>query len=341
MDPFGAIFGLIGAGVNASNQAMSLAIAMENLRWQKEQARKQERFSQAARTDVYGNKQYYDYLANEWKVKLTPRQKAITTADERERLLSLTEDAQRNRQLRRRLAERSRDAEGQYYATLAGYKYDKPASEDAITHELAKLIAMAKSDSMRESAKPVAAQLLRTGKGALLPQLLRSQAQESGGTIGDTMLKARSQAVQEAASREQQHQSKYLPALQYFAQIMNDGGGNGNIMFTTLPQEKAQEQTAQNQLMMRALESAGTNVGNAYSAAAKAAGQQISFPSMGGGSRTAARSPLYAGLQQMRAQPQQQQYLWDISPAGVQQYLPAGFADGGFDSYTPSDWSIF
>lgn len=329
MDPLGGLIGLIGAGVNASNQGLGAAIAMANLQWQKQQALKQERLAMAARGDLYGNKQQYDPALNEWKIKLTPIQQDIINAQQREQKLSLTEDAMRNRELRKRLAERSRLATDEYYKTEAGFKYDQPPSEDAITHKLAMLIAQAKNEKARASMAPVAMEALRTGQGGLIPQMIHQINQQLGQETAQTLLQARGQAVQEKASRDSAHNSKYLPALQYYSQIMDDGGGGANLMFSTLPQEKAQEQTQNQQMILRAMESGGANVGNAYGNLAKIMSQPINFPTKGFGDMGMGGRTNSNGVYRLRPEVPDYSSIW--SPDTLREAGEEGWIGQNFD----------
>src|SRR6185369_16088097 len=103
------------------NMMNSSSIAAQNLAFQRQQAQKQERLSEATRTDSYGNKQYYDPATNTWKTQLSPMQQAIQDAGQTEQYLSLTEDGQRNRQPRKRQADAAENAVSPFNEAVQEY----------------------------------------------------------------------------------------------------------------------------------------------------------------------------------------------------------------------------
>ena len=83
MEPFSLALGGVQALLSLQNMMNSSSIAAQNLAFQRQQAQKQERLSEATRTDSYGNKQYYDPATNTWKTQLSPMQQAIQDAGQR------------------------------------------------------------------------------------------------------------------------------------------------------------------------------------------------------------------------------------------------------------------
>jgi hypothetical protein len=295
MEMLGAITGLIGAGLSASAQANAQSIQMQQLMFQKQQAAKQERMSQAARMDAYGNSQYYDPLTNKWVVKLTPTQKQITTAGEGEQLRSLTEDAQRKRQLARRQEQRSLQAESPYNEAIQHYMYDKPPSEDSIRGELETLMAGANQDQAKKQQDTLARQALRLGRGADIPRLIKATDDNLGQAINSMMLQARTGARDEAASRRQQHDQTYLPEIARFQQLIDDGGGQSEQRFSNVPQQLDAIQGQQASQMAQAIQAATSGVASAYNGLATAAGKSPDLSGLtkafsGGGKSSATKT---------------------------------------------------
>lgn len=269
-EALGLIGGLAGAAINSSWQGANLQLALENLRWQKQMGERQFKLSSAGRTDAYGNKQKYDEALNEWILDLTDTQKKITQAGEKEQLLSLTEDAARNRKIRTRQAKRGDQAAKDYDTTLAKYKYEQPKGEDRIRGELQSLLQGISDAKGGKALENVSVQAVRQGRGAMLPQLIRASHQDSSRDWAENLLKSRTMGQGEAQQRSQAHESKYLPALQALQTTM-DMGGDMPPRFSDVPNRMAQEQGQQQSLMVQALNSMMANANAAQSQVTKAA----------------------------------------------------------------------
>lgn len=276
MDPLSGIIGLAGIASQSSHQNLQTALQWMNLQWQKEQARRQERFSMATRSDAYGNQQKYDELMNEWKQILTPTQNQILKAGEKEQLLSLTEDATRNRDIKRAQADRGKEAGKDYNRALAGYRFDQPKGEASIRDNLNAIMGSGEEAGQKGQQAASIRQALRSGRGALLPNIVKSADDSVGQGLADRLLKARQQGVQEAATRLQAHDARYIPELQTFSQLM-DAGGGAPIKYSDLPQAMAGQQSEQARAIQAALQATASNVGGAYNALAAAAGKSPDF----------------------------------------------------------------
>ena len=265
MDPITISLALasIGGGLYSSNQANQSASA--NLDWQKQRAAEQDRFAQAARTDAYGNRVSYDKALNEWMTNLTPSQRALMLAGEREQRVSLTEDAGRNRAARERQARAGRAAEPAFDEAMAGYRFDQPESEGSIRAKIAQLLAIAKGPTGGATSN----QSIRTSGN--LP-VVNQGAQAEGDTqrLAQTLLQARSQGLAESGARTQQHESKYGPALDRFTNMLGAGGG-APISMPSDPTSGQQDSMAKLLASVGAQGSQG--VGNAGGQATAAAGQ--------------------------------------------------------------------
>lgn len=278
----GAITGLIGAGLQASSQAAQQQIAWAQLQYQKNRDRQQQRFAQAARTDAFGNKQSYDDILNEWIIALTPTQKQITQAGEKEQLLSLTEDAPRARRQRARMEENAKAAGKEYEKALAGYKYDQPASEGAIRDELEKLILGGRQQQMHDDQGIIARQALRMGKGADIAKIIKATDDQYGQILPQLMLQAREGARNERSQRLAQHSQQYMPEMQMWQQIMQNGGQDGNIRFSDTPEKLMAQQGQMASAIQSAMQSGASSIGQAYSALGTAMGKSPDLSGVAG-----------------------------------------------------------
>lgn len=297
-DPFSAILGLAGLASQSSWQGAALAKDLENLRFQKRNADRQFRLASAGRTDAYGNKQKYDDLLNEWIVSLTPTQKKITSATEKEQLLSLTEDADRNRQIKVRQKKRGDEAAKDYTTALSEFRYQKPPSEKATRGEFQQMLAGISEAKARKTGTELTRDALRQGRGNFVPQIVQSVNDEIGGDLAENILKARQLGLAETGQREQSHASKYLPLLQQLQSTM-DMGGDMPVRMTELPEQLSKQQDANQALILKALENAADNIGGASATTSKhlaAGGADLrglsSILSSGGGGKS--QAPAYS-----------------------------------------------
>lgn len=298
MEMLGAITGLIGAGLSASNNAAAQNIQWANLIFQKQQARKQERFAQAAHTDQFGNKQYYDPATNSWKIDLSPMQKAISSATEQEQFRSMTEDAERNRRQRQRQEQTSLTAADQFGKALAGYNYDQPASLDSTKDDLERLLITTTAQQMKNDQSGIARQALRMGKGADYARIIKATDDALGQKLPQAMLQARQAANQEHATELQQHEAQYMPALQNWEQLMNQGGGNAGLQYDGAPAALAATQNANAAAIQAAIQGGSSGVGGAMQALATTVGKPVDLSAVSkaftGGDKTKQKGANYS-----------------------------------------------
>lgn len=278
----GAITGLIGAGLSASNQAAQIQQQWAALQFQKQQAAKQNRFAQAARTDAYGNKQSYDDILNEWIIALTPTQKQITQAGERENLLSLTEDAPRNRRQKQRAEQNALEAGKQYQRVLADFTYDQPKEERAIRDELEHTLMGGKTQAMKDQQGIIARQALRMGKGADLAKIIKATDDAYGEELPALMAQTRTGAQKERFDRIAQHNQQYMPEMQMWQQLMAAGGGDAQLKFSDTPQALAAQQGQMAQSIQAAMQSETAGVGGAMNALGSTMGKPVDLSSVAG-----------------------------------------------------------
>lgn len=203
-----AITGIAGQNTAQKDSAFQNFLGQQNLR-----------MSKAGRTDPYGNRNYYNEALNEWISQLSPMQNRIAKAGEHEQLLGLTSDAARSRAARDRMAEIGKASGEDYNRELAGFRYGAPPSEESIRDNLTRLIYQSRS--------PGSGSNIRTAGN--LPSIGRSGSVGIGGgvdEIAQALLQARGGALNEKATRDTAHNSKYLPVLQNFAGLSGAGGNS-------------------------------------------------------------------------------------------------------------------
>lgn len=277
MEPFSLGLGaaqLIASLMSSSN---SNSIAQQNLQFQRDQARKQERLGQATRVDANGNRQYYDPATNTWKVELSPMQAAISKASESEQYRSVTEDAARNRQQRVRQSQRAEDAVDPYNKLSQEFLNNPTASEGAIRSEIGTLTSLANQDRDKGNMADVIRQAIRMGRGGSVPSVIKATNQRSGAGVADTLLQARTGAIQERGQREQQRQSAYLPIIQQLSSTIDAGGGSAPTRFSDVDRQLAATQGQQASQMLSAIQAANSGVNNASKIAASTGGVKPDF----------------------------------------------------------------
>lgn len=281
------IAGIATALASANASANATNLGYQNLAFQKERDKAQRRLATATRSDIYGNSQSYDDLLNEFIINLTPMQEAITKAGEREQLLSLTEDAQRNRDTRRRQERRATmpytGAEDVYDSLVSGFLYDEPPDEDAIRGRNQLLYGAEAGDAIRQAAAGLGQQAIRLGRGGDFDKIINS----IGGALSNaqlgTMRAGRQDAMNEATQRQGAHQQKHLPAMSQFAQLM-DAVSSAPQMFGNLAATMGGQQSEIINGIARALSQGASGVGNAYSNAARLVGNSaVDFSGIGKG----------------------------------------------------------
>lgn len=298
----GGIVGLVGAGLQFSAQEEANQVAWANLNFQKQQAQKQFRLSTASRTDAFGNQQSYDPISNTWNIVLSPRQNQIIKAGETEQLKSLTEDATRNRILRRQQVERSRVAANDYNDALAGYQYNKPDSEAAIRDQILDGLTQANQQQATDIKNATVLQAARLGRGQDIPRIIKDINDSEGSKLFDLMDKSRDLARNEWIQRTQQHDQQYLPEIQAFDKIIQEANPAALQPFSQVPQQLSQLQQNQFAGMESALSSGANEVGSAFATLAKSLGQSPdlsgaakAFSSIGGGGGKASKSSSSGG----------------------------------------------
>lgn len=277
MEPFSLALGGVQALLGLQNMMNSSSIAAQNLAFQRQQADKQERLSEATRYDSYGNKQYYDPASNTWKTQLSPMQQAIQDAGQSEQYRSLTEDAQRNRQARKRQADAAESAVSPFNKAVQEYINNPVQSEGSIRNDISTLGALANQDQAKTNQADVIREALRMGQGGNVPSIIKSVNDATGRSVANNLLSARQQALQEFNTRQTQRNNNYLPAIQQWQSLINNGGGGAALNTQSQTQALDNMQNNQASAMLQALQNANSNINSASSSYATAAGKQPDF----------------------------------------------------------------
>lgn len=277
MEPFSLALGGVQALLSLQNMMNSSSIASQNLAFQRQQAAKQERLSQATRTDSYGNKQYYDPATNTWKTELSPMQQAIQDAGQTEQYRSLTEDAQRNRQSRKRQADAAESSVSPFNQAVQEYLNNPTQSEGSIRNELSTLGALATRDQAKTNQGELIKQALRLGRGGDISSIIKNVDDASGKAVSSNLLNARQQALQEYNTRETQRNNAYLPAIQQWQALINNGGGSAPTRFSDTNAQLLGVQNNQASAMLQALQAGNSGINSAASTATSAAAKGPDF----------------------------------------------------------------
>jgi hypothetical protein len=286
----GGVVGLIGAGLQYSAQQEANQIAWANLNFQKRQADNQYRLSTASRGDAYGNKQGYDPISNEWETTLTPTQNQIIKAGETEQLKSLTEDATRNRIIKRQQKDRSIVGAERYNDALAGYQYDQPDSEESIRNQIMDALTQGAQQATNASKDTLMLQAVRLGRGGDVAKIIKASDDDLGQRLPQMMAQSRDLARNEHMQRVQAHDQQYLPEIAAFDKIIQESNPAALQPFSNVPQQLSLLQQNQFAGMESAMQAGSNEVGGAYATLAKSLGQSPdlsgvakAFSGLGGG----------------------------------------------------------
>jgi hypothetical protein len=205
----GALFDFI-KGRQAQNSASSglaaqqqyLANALAEARYGKSQAMQT---AGGLREDQFGNTTYYDPAQGRWVTSFSPMQQRL-----------IDEGQQRQRRAQIRGSQASED----YDRLRAEYLYNKPKTEAQSYSEIVQLL----QDAMGTGERGVNTLMNRFGirTAGNLPQITQMDTGPSPSQqLAETMLKARTSALDESLKRQSGHGSQYLPAMKQFEDTAN------------------------------------------------------------------------------------------------------------------------
>lgn len=276
MDPvtLAALISLVGAGTGAVASSNAAGTAAQGLGFQKEQAAQATRLGEAGHTDAYGDTQTYDPATNTWQTTLSPTQQAVTDAQQSEQLKSLNQDAARNRSIKETQFQAAQQAIPEYNAADAGYKYDQPASQKALADQINTLMTNANNNASSSNESMAARELLRQGRGGDLSNLIKTVQDNRGKALASDQLNSFTASQALEPQLQQQHQSKYLPAMQQAAGTIAAAGGapvNTSSIVPALTQGSQQDA----QQAIAALMGGNQAVGGAYGNLVTAQDKQV------------------------------------------------------------------
>lgn len=205
----GALFDFI-KGRQAQNSASSglaaqqqyLANALAEARYGKSQAMQT---AGGLREDQFGNATYYDPAQGRWITSYSPTQ---------QRLIDEGQARQRRAQIR------GSQASEDYDRLRSEYLYEKPKTEAQSYSEIVQLL----QDAMGTGERGLNTLMNRWGvrTAGNLPQITRMDTGPSEGQqLAETMLKARTAALDESLKRKSGHSAEYLPAMKQFEDTAN------------------------------------------------------------------------------------------------------------------------
>jgi hypothetical protein len=255
----GALFDFIkgrqaqnSASAGLAAQQQYLANALAEARYGKSQAMQT---AGGLREDQFGNATYYDPAQGRWITSFSPTQQRII-------------DEGQQRQIRAQT--RGRQASQDYDTERAGFLYDKPKTEAQSYSEIVQLL----NDAMGTGERGLNTLMSRFGirTAGNLPQLTQMDTGPSPSQqLAETMLKARTAALDENIKRKASHSAEYLPAMKQFEDTANyvapiDPTGNAIVgMAQQGIQDLLKTGTAYDQLLGNINIGGARNVGSAQS----------------------------------------------------------------------------
>ncbi len=164
------------------------------------------RVAGAQKTDQFGNTTQYDPSTGRWVTVFTPEQQRL-----------IDQGQQRQERTNLRGAQASED----YNTERSGFLNRKPPSEAETRAEIARLITQSRGEGDRALATLVNRQELRQKGNLPVINTGPLAGSDAGKRLAETMLQARSQALNETAQRQQMHSAEYLPAMAQFEKTAN------------------------------------------------------------------------------------------------------------------------
>lgn len=269
----GAVTGLIGAGLQAQAQHDQLMFQYAHFNWEKQRAMEQDRFAQAARSDMFGNKTAYDRLLNEWRIDLTPEQRELRDLSTKEQKTQLAEDLPAARKQKRAIQQRAKEARQPFLEASLGYRYDQPKSEAALRSELTTLMATNAAARSKADQATIMRQALRMGKGGKAQEIIEATNAKIGEGNQSRMMEARKQALAERAQGLQLHEAQYGKPMEVWGNLMSQGGDVPPLPKSSTGADLSGMISAQAQAMQAAQERGTRGVSGAFQGLASAAGK--------------------------------------------------------------------
>lgn len=235
-------------------------IALQRLALERMIADQQNRIATATRSDAYGNSVSYNPATNEFETNLSPTQQGLASAQQREQMLSLTEDATRNRDTRRRGERRARVGDDLFDEAVAERRYRTPPSEDALTGDITRDISLANTETTGQDRGTLIRSALRGGGSEQIPRIYQSAGQDFA--PAKAIAQARMQARQLAAGMQDQHSQRTGQDISRFANI---AGSENPAPIASFNQDAALSNDRNNMIaqVLRSISSGGAGVSSA------------------------------------------------------------------------------
>jgi len=192
MDPLS----LLSAGIGGISAIANMGQQQQanNINWRavldsEANTRKQEELQTAPRGDALGNKLVY-VPGQGWSYQLTPQSKSELSADQKERLASLTQDAPRNRAAAVRMDDRSKVAADDFEQEYNKYKYRPQDTEANYIANARTQLMNSRKEGLDSAANLLAQQLLRTGSSSNVGAVYKKAGDEFANSLADVNTKA-------------------------------------------------------------------------------------------------------------------------------------------------------
>lgn len=210
----GALVSGLGIAAEAGAQGAQTNLGYQNLFETKRVNRKKEQLATADKVDARGNRLFYDPTFG-WQIDLDPETKKILEAEDLETLLSLTEDATRNRDAAVRQDDRSKMAGDEFEKIFNEYKFRTPKSEAEYIGDAQREKLQARRKGSDEAAAGVNRALLRQGNSSNIPAVFKASRDAEAAEFEDALLGGKRQGMQDFLQFEGGKDAKAQSELQF------------------------------------------------------------------------------------------------------------------------------
>lgn len=208
--------------MNMQAQKRREELATRELNQRREVARQLIDVSQAPRQDAFGNVVKYVPGVG-FVTETTPQTESLLAAQQREELKSLTEDAVRNREIRRRAAERGEEANELAREQIADLRFRPEPNPEALGSDLTRLALLGRRRGLDQAKDVLAQQALRLGRGGDISDIMKSADEQFGKSHEEALLRGKLAGRQEARTQRSANLSDALRTLTGASQAANAG----------------------------------------------------------------------------------------------------------------------
>lgn len=203
--PIGALLGALVSGLGVAAEASAQG-AQQNLGWAnlfetKRANRKKEQLATADQVDARGNRIYYTPGVG-WQIELDPETKKILEAEDYETIMSLTEDATRNRDAARRMDDRSIEADDEFERAFNEYRYRPEKSEAEYIGDAQREKLLARREGSNRAAADMNRNLIRQGQGGDVGKIFAEARNQEANEFEAALLGGKRQGIQDFLSVE-------------------------------------------------------------------------------------------------------------------------------------------